>query len=41
TDRTKYWCPFPGVDAYPLIITPDANATAPFKIKYTISKTST
>ncbi|HXI56722.1 MAG TPA: hypothetical protein VNO55_11725 [Polyangia bacterium] len=40
TDRARYWSPFPGVDAYPLIITPDASATAPFKIKYTISKTN-
>ena len=39
-NSTEYWSPFPGTDAYPLTITPDANATAPFKIKYVISKTN-
>src|SRR5258708_22132928 len=36
-NRARYWCPFPGTDAYPLIITPDPGAAAPFKIKYTVT----
>ncbi len=39
-NRARYWCPFPGTDGYPLTITPDAGATAPFKIKYSISRSN-
>lgn len=34
TDRSKYWSPFPGIDCYPLIITP--NGAGAFSAKYTI-----
>jgi hypothetical protein len=37
TDRTKYWAPFPGIDCYPLIITPSGSGD--FSIKYAVSQT--
>jgi hypothetical protein len=37
TDRAKYWSPFPGVDCYPLVITPSGSGN--FSIKYTVSQT--
>jgi len=37
TDRAKYWSPFPGIDCYPLIITPSGNGA--FTAKYTIRQT--
>jgi len=37
TDRAKYWSPFPGLDCYPLIITPSGSGA--FTIKYTVSQT--
>jgi hypothetical protein len=36
TDRAKYWSPFPGIDCYPLVITPSGNGN--FSIKYTVSQ---
>jgi hypothetical protein len=39
-NRAKYWCPFPGTDAYPLTITPDANAATPFTITYAVTHTN-
>jgi hypothetical protein len=37
TDRAKYWAPFPGIDCYPLIITPSSGGN--FSIKYAVSQT--
>ncbi len=37
TDRAKYWSPFPGIDCYPVIITPSAGGA--FTAKYTIRQT--
>lgn len=37
TDRAKFWSPFPGIDAYPLVITP-SSANGPFSIKYTVRR---
>jgi hypothetical protein len=37
TDREKYWAPFPGIDAYPLVIAPTGGAGS-YKIKYTVSR---
>ena len=37
TDHAKYWSPFPGLDCYPLIITPSVSGN--FSIKYTVSQT--
>jgi hypothetical protein len=37
TDRAKYWAPFPGIDCYPLVITPSGSGA--FSIKYTVSQT--
>jgi hypothetical protein len=37
TERAKYWSPFPGIDCYPLIITPSGAGN--FSIKYTVSQT--
>src|SRR5262249_21682927 len=36
-DRAKYWSPFPGIDCYPLLITPSSGG--PFTVKYTFSQT--
>lgn len=36
-DRAKYWSPFPGLDAYPVVITPSGGGS--FSIKYTVSQT--
>ena len=36
TDRAKYWSPFPGLDCYPLIITPSGGGA--FTVKYTVSQ---
>jgi hypothetical protein len=36
--QAQYWCPFPGLDAYPLAIQFGAAATGPFTIKYTVSQ---
>ncbi len=36
TERAKYWSPFPGLDCYPLIITPSASGA--FTVKYTVSQ---
>jgi len=35
-DRAKYWSPFPGLDCYPVIITPSGSAS--FSVKYTVSQ---
>lgn len=37
TDRARYWSPFPGLDCYPLVITPSGSGN--FSIKYTVSQT--
>jgi hypothetical protein len=36
TERARYWAPFPGIDGYPLIITPSGSGS--FTIKYTVSQ---
>ena len=36
TDRAKYWSPFPGIDCYPLVITPGGGGA--FTVKYTVSQ---
>lgn len=36
TDRAKYWSPFPGLDCYPLLITPSGSGN--YSIKYTVSQ---
>jgi hypothetical protein len=37
TDRARHWAPFPGIDCYPLIITPSGGGS--YTIKYTVSQT--
>jgi hypothetical protein len=36
SERAKYWSPFPGIDCYPLVITP--SGAGPFEIEYTVSQ---
>jgi hypothetical protein len=37
-DRDKYWQPFPGVEAYPLVIRLQGAAGTPQTIRYTVSQ---
>jgi hypothetical protein len=39
TDQAKYWCPFPGFQAYPLLITPASGTTGSWTVKYTVTRT--
>lgn len=36
-ERAKYWSPFPGLDAYPVVITPSGSGS--FSLKYTVNQT--
>jgi hypothetical protein len=38
TDAEKYWCPFPGVEAYPILITFSTVSVAPQTIKIFLGK---
>jgi hypothetical protein len=37
-DRAQYWCPFPGVEGYPLAILLEGEAAGPRTVRYTIRR---
>jgi hypothetical protein len=37
-DRAQYWCPFPGVEGYPLAIVLDGDAAGPRTVRYTVRR---
>jgi hypothetical protein len=39
TDQAKYWSPFPGLQCYPLLITPASGNAGSYSIKYSVSRT--
>jgi hypothetical protein len=38
-DRAQYWCPFPGLEAYPLAIVFDGDTPGPRTVRYTVRRT--